>query len=105
MLSRKHAAPIDSAPEPDVEGARVISALPPANGQTRVGAGEFTVALRQQWQYQVQWAPGLIATYGSILRAQLGARAVVVLTDETVHELYAGELARSFADADLSAQW
>src|SRR5262245_55688782 len=105
MLSRKHLAPVDSAPTPDTEGARVISTLPTDLDQPRAGAGEFSVTFGHQWQYHVQWSPGLIASYGSILRSHLGARAVVVLTDETVHDLYARELARSFADADLRAQW
>ncbi|MFO0982657.1 MAG: 3-dehydroquinate synthase family protein [Planctomycetota bacterium] len=63
------------------------------------------MSVANHWRYVVHCAPGLLGSFGSTLRAVLGERALVVLTDATVYELHGRELQRSCADVALPVQW
>ncbi len=65
----------------------------------------FAVTVPRTDRYDVVVEPGLIKRYGALLRDELQADDVFVLTERRVHKLYGAELEQSLAAAGLRQQW
>jgi 3-dehydroquinate synthase len=63
---------------------------------------EVTVEARHRYEILVE--RGLLARYGALLRSQVGAVSVAVLTDHDVHARYGAALLESLARAGLTAE-
>jgi 3-dehydroquinate synthase len=63
----------------------------------------FEVRVPVEYRYGVRYENGLLDRCGELLRAQFGARRLVVLTDTRVQRLHGARLAKSLAAAGIAA--
>ena len=63
----------------------------------------FEVRVPVEYRYGVRYENGLLDLCGELLRAQFGARRLVVLTDTRVQRLHGARLAKSLAAAGIGA--
>lgn len=70
-----------------------------------VDGRRFAVSVPRTDRYDVVVEPGLVKRYGALLRDELQADDVFVLTERRVQKLYGTELEQSFTAAGLRQQW
>lgn len=75
-----------------------------ASAEDRV-VPRFTVEVPRCDRYDVVVEPGLTRRYGVLLRDEVEAQTVFVLTDRRVFRLYGGEVRASLDGAGLEHQW
>lgn len=66
---------------------------------------QFDVTATRRASYRVLHEPGLLARYGAVLREEVGAARLAVLSDVRVHSLFGRALESSLLQAGYSPQW